>query len=287
MGTVDMRGGYGTYTLFSDRPVERDDPKGDVQGVSVQDFDLDGTPDTVEASLKGPPDLFHLQPGALPGPGDYLTTRVTVQLDPETDTAVLRAGDDTVLLREGEWSDWVPVSFEALPLGLATLHGAVRFLAMELRPAFKLYASPVNLSAASPPQVVTSPEDWIGELYAAPRPVLHPGHARGDQCPARRRLQRRRLPAAGRPRAARLARDARARPGPLPAGRRALRLPLGHRPPVPHAVAPRGSRSTPASATRRATRRSRPPTPTTSSASTPTSTRCSGACASGCRRRRC
>jgi predicted AlkP superfamily phosphohydrolase/phosphomutase len=167
MGTVDMRGGYGTYTLFSDHPVEREDPKGDVQGVSVQDLDLDGAPDTVEANLKGPPDVFHLKPGQLPGPGDYLTTRVTVHVDPESDTALLRAGSEVALLREGEWSDWIEVSFEALPFGMATLHGAVRFFAQELRPAFKLYASAVNLSAANPPQTFTSPDDWVDELFAS------------------------------------------------------------------------------------------------------------------------
>lgn len=167
MGTVDMRGGYGTYTLYSDRPVAAEDPKGDVQLVSVQDFDLDGTPDTVEALLKGPPDLFRLAPGAAPGPGDYLTARITVQIDPEHETALLRAGSERVLLREGEWSDWVPVRFEALPLGLASLRGAVRFFAMELRPGFRLYASPVNLSAESPPQTFTSPEGWATELYDA------------------------------------------------------------------------------------------------------------------------
>lgn len=167
MGTVDMRGGYGTYTLFTDRPVKADDPKGDIQLVSVQDFDLDGTPDTVEATLKGPPDLFRLRPGQIPGPGDYLTTRVTVHLDPETDTAVVRAGSQTALLKEGEWSDWLAVEFTALPFGLVKLHGAVRFFAKELRPAFELYASAVNLSAASPPQTFTSPDNWIGQLYGA------------------------------------------------------------------------------------------------------------------------
>ena len=165
MGTVDMRGGYGTYTLLADRPVEADDPKGDVQLVSVQDLDLDGTPDTVEATLKGPPDLFHLQPGELPGPSDYLTTRVTVHLDPASDTAVVEAGDRAVLLREGEWSDWVEVEFDALPWGLMNLRGAVRFYAMELRPGFELYVSAVNLSAASPPQPFTSPDDWVEQLY--------------------------------------------------------------------------------------------------------------------------
>jgi hypothetical protein len=119
----------------------------------------------VEATLKGPPDLFHLEPGELPGPGDYLTTRVTVHLDPGSDTALVEAGSGEVLLREGEWSDWVEVEFDALPWGLMNLRGAVRFYAMELRPAFELYVSAVNLSAASPPQPFTSPEDWVEQLY--------------------------------------------------------------------------------------------------------------------------
>lgn len=165
MGTVDMRGGYGTYTLFTDQVVERDDPKGDIQRVSVVDYDLDGTPDTVEATLKGAPDMFHLLPGEMPGADDYLTARLTVHLDPDTDTAVLKVGDEAVLLREGEWSDWVQVTFDALPGGMLPLQGAVRFYAMELRPGFQVYASPVNVSAESPPQVVTSPDDWVDELF--------------------------------------------------------------------------------------------------------------------------
>jgi predicted AlkP superfamily phosphohydrolase/phosphomutase len=175
MGTVDMRGGYGTYTLLTDRPVEADDPKGDVQVTSVQDFDLDGTPDTVEAALKGPPDLFRLRPGQVPGPGDFLTTRMRVHLDPESDTAVVRIGAETALLREGEWSDWIEVSFDALPFGLLTLHGAVRLYAMELRPGFRLYVSAVNLSAANPPQVLTSPADWVETLYAGLGPFYTVG----------------------------------------------------------------------------------------------------------------
>ncbi|MDP6934182.1 MAG: alkaline phosphatase family protein, partial [Myxococcota bacterium] len=63
MGTVDMRGGYGTYTLYTDQAVAKDDPKGDIQRVTVQDYDLDGTPDTVQGVLKGTPDILHLEPG--------------------------------------------------------------------------------------------------------------------------------------------------------------------------------------------------------------------------------
>jgi hypothetical protein len=92
---------------------------------------------------------------------------VTVHLAPESDTAAVEVGSELVVLREGEWSEWVELQFDALPLGLMTLRGAVRFFAMELRPELRLYVSAVNLSAASPPQVFTSPEDWLEQLYAA------------------------------------------------------------------------------------------------------------------------
>jgi predicted AlkP superfamily phosphohydrolase/phosphomutase len=167
MGTVDMRGGYGEYTWITDTmPVPRPghDLKGDVQLVAVEDFDLDGTPDTVKASLKGPPDLFHLEPGKLPGESDYLQAAITVSIDPAEDVALIEVGDAKVVVREGEWTPWVPVSFDALPAGAMALGGSVRFYAKELRPAFKLYASPVNLAADAPPQPISTPDDFATDL---------------------------------------------------------------------------------------------------------------------------
>jgi predicted AlkP superfamily phosphohydrolase/phosphomutase len=167
MGTVDMRGGYGQYTWITDTvptPPAGHDLKGDVQLVAVEDFDLDGTPDTVKFGLKGPPDLFHLEPGKLPGENDYLTAAVTVSIDPTEDVALVEVGDSKVVLREGEWSPWVPVSFDALPAGAMPLGGSVRFYAKELRPHFKLYASPVNLAADAPPQAISTPDDFASDL---------------------------------------------------------------------------------------------------------------------------
>lgn len=166
MGTVDMRGGYGVYSWYTDKPVEgRGDLKGDIQLVSVQDYDLDGTPDTVNATIKGPPDIFRLPPGQLPGENDYLTAPLTVSIDPEAELALITLGDARAILKPGEWTDWMPVSFDALPLGMLPLEGAVRFYARQLRPQLELYASPVNLSASAPPQVISSPEDFATELY--------------------------------------------------------------------------------------------------------------------------
>jgi len=92
MGTVDVRGGYGTYTLYTDGPVP-DKVKGDIQRVRVQDLDLDGTPDTVNGILRGPPDQFHLEPGAVPGDSDYLAKGVTIHLAADRGAAVIEIGD--------------------------------------------------------------------------------------------------------------------------------------------------------------------------------------------------
>jgi predicted AlkP superfamily phosphohydrolase/phosphomutase len=176
MGTVDMRGGYGVYTWFTDQPVPgRRDLKGDIQLVSVQDDDLDGTPDTVRASLKGPPDLFRLPPGRVPEDGDYLTAPVTIHLDPEADVALVRAGGAQLVLQEGEWSEWVELRFDALPAGLMPLVGMVRFYARQLRPTFEVYASPVNISPAAPAQEISTPPDFAPELAS----VLGPYYTQG------------------------------------------------------------------------------------------------------------
>jgi len=165
MGTVDMRGGYGVYSWYTDQVVEnRAKVKGDVHLITVQDTDLDGVGDLVNATLKGAPDVFHLKPGQIPGDGDYLTAPVTFELDPVEDVVLVRAGSDLAVLREGEWSDWMTVSFDALPGGMMPFEGIVRFYAKELRPGFTIYASPVNISPANPAQPITTPDDFSTDL---------------------------------------------------------------------------------------------------------------------------
>lgn len=167
MGTVDMRGGYGTYSWFTTYPVQgREHMKGDIRQVSLSDDDLDGKPDTVRATLKGPPDLFRMPPGHVPGDADYLTVPVTFRVDPEQDSVLVEAGDSRALLRVGEWSDWLPVKFHPLPANLLPLEGIVRFYVRQLRPGLEIYASPVNISPANPAQDISTPSSFANELYA-------------------------------------------------------------------------------------------------------------------------
>jgi predicted AlkP superfamily phosphohydrolase/phosphomutase len=166
MGTVDLRGEYGTYSWYSSKPPPlREHLKADYELVTVEDTDLDSVPDTVHASLKGPPDVLHLKPREIPGPNDFLRTGLTVHLDPEEKVAWLEIGGSDVILREGEWSNWVEVSFDPLPWGLMRFAGIVRFYLKEVRPDFQLYASPVNLAPGDPAQPITTPDDFAELLY--------------------------------------------------------------------------------------------------------------------------
>ena len=166
MGTVDMRGGYGTYSWFTTYPVQgREHMKGDIRQVSLSDDDLDGKPDTVRATLKGPPDVFRLPPGHVPGDADYLTVPVTFRVDPEHDSVLVEAGDSRALLRVGEWSDWMTVHFHPLPASLLPLEGIVRFYVRQVRPGLEIYASPVNISPANPAQDISTPSSFANELF--------------------------------------------------------------------------------------------------------------------------
>jgi predicted AlkP superfamily phosphohydrolase/phosphomutase len=165
MGTVDLRGGFGTYTFYTEAPVEKEKPKGDIELITVADLDLDGTAETATGILRGPPDQFRLEPGQQPGDGDYLVKGLTIHRDAETEAAVIEIAGQRALLMQGEWSDWIEVTFDALPMGLAPVHGTVRFYAKQLRPNLQVYASPVNLSPVDPAMPVTSPDDFVEEIF--------------------------------------------------------------------------------------------------------------------------
>ena len=77
----------------------------------------------------------------------------------------LAVNDGSLRDEDGDTSDWIEVTWDALPMGLMPVTGTVRFYPMSLRPGFELYASPVNLSPAGPAMAITSPEDFVDELY--------------------------------------------------------------------------------------------------------------------------
>ena len=164
MGTVDLRGGFGTYTWYTDRPPTVEHPRGEIALVNLLDTDLNGTVDTLNSALKGPPDMLHIEPGSEPRAEQYLTGPLGGYIDEQAPVLLLEVDGQRVVLQEGEWSEWIEVRFQGLPLGLMSIEGTVRFYAKSLRPHFQLYASPINISAASPAQPIATPDDFASQL---------------------------------------------------------------------------------------------------------------------------
>ena len=167
MGTVDLTGGFGKYSWYSsDVQFRKSDAKRWFVEKAFEDDDLDQVPDVIRTRLHGPPDLLRPPPPGRAEP-DPLTVPLTIHRDPEADAVWLRLPDADAILVEGEWSPWLPVSFDALPWGLLPVQGVVRFYLKQARPELELYASPVNIAPEAAIQPITTPSDWAPELAEA------------------------------------------------------------------------------------------------------------------------
>jgi hypothetical protein len=154
MGTPDMLGTYGIFTLFSSRPEVFE--RKDVSGGVVQPIDvIDGV---ARGAIEGPSNPYLVTPTPL-------TVAFEAHVDRAGQAVKLVVGDETRVLRVGEWSSWVPVGLELLPV--STLPGEVRFLLKSLTPYFELYVSPINLDPVAPALPISTPDGYAAELAEA------------------------------------------------------------------------------------------------------------------------
>ncbi len=151
MGTPDLLGTYGTFSFYTDDLFVA---AGAVNGGRVFPVTLEGG--RVQAKLYGPYNT--LRKGEPQASLDF-----TVFVDPAEPVAKIVLPDSETILREGEWSPWLRVEFELLPV-LSNVRGICRFYLKEVHPGFKLYVSPVNLDPADPALPLSTPESYSREL---------------------------------------------------------------------------------------------------------------------------
>ena len=154
MGTPDMLGTYGIFTLFTSRPevFERQN----VSGGTIMPIDvIDGV---ARGALEGPPNPYLVTPSPT-------TVAFEAHVDQAKSAVQIVLGGQSQVLRVGEWGDWLPVELPLAPM--STLPGEVRFLLKRLQPYFELYASPINLDPFAPALPISTPEDYAAELASA------------------------------------------------------------------------------------------------------------------------
>ena len=154
MGTPDMLGTYGIFTLYSSKPEVFE--RKDVSGGVVKPIDvIDGV---AKGTIDGPPNPYLVAPTPL-------TLPFEAHVDSTGQAVQIVVGDETRVLEVGEWSSWVPIGLPLLPF--STLPGEVRFLLKSLTPYFELYVSPINLDPYAPALPISTPAAFAAELADA------------------------------------------------------------------------------------------------------------------------
>ena len=166
MGTPDLLGSYGEFSLFTP-----DAPSRGRQVDGGRFAYLSMLRNRGRAVLIGPPNFLRK-----PGPGGSqppLKAVLDIVRDPENRVAKIETAGTIVLLAEGEWSDWVSVEFPtgipgATVLGAmgatTSVRGMVRFYLKKVHPKFELYVSPINIDPSDPLGPITSPGSFAQEL---------------------------------------------------------------------------------------------------------------------------
>jgi predicted AlkP superfamily phosphohydrolase/phosphomutase len=155
MGTPDMLGTYGTYQYFSeDAPAEGLDEGGGKR--SRLTFDRD----SATAQLVGPEDSLLKSP-------QPIAIDFEVHRDRESNAALIEIQGKRILLRPGQWSQWVRLDFAiSTPMPLPSQHasGICRFLLQEVAPTFRLYVTPINVDPSAPAVQISAPPEFAGDL---------------------------------------------------------------------------------------------------------------------------
>ena len=151
LGAPDLRGTYGEYSYFSESASQA---QGEIAGGAT--YPVQVRNGRVDARLIGPRNTL-----AEGQPESYVD--FTVWLDRQNRMAKIVVQDQEVLLRQGEWSDWVPLLFTLIP-HVKSVSGICRFYLKEVSPEFKLYATPVNVDPMDPALPIAAPAGFAREL---------------------------------------------------------------------------------------------------------------------------
>lgn len=154
MGTPDLQGSQGTFSYYTDDPG--DAPRVVSGGVISRAEVRNGR---AVLRLAGPPNSLRK---------DHSPTyaELNVDVDPERPLALISSGEAEAIVKEGEWSDWMPVDFAMMP-HLVSVRGTVRVFVKQLHPRFEVYVSPVNVDPEKAALPISAPPSFSRSIARA------------------------------------------------------------------------------------------------------------------------
>ena len=164
MGTPDMQGTFGTFTFYTDDEAQA---SGNVSGGRIVHVSLNGNDGVLQ--VEGPVNTLRKDRRRASMP-------VAVHVDPGAKAARFDLDGHSLILRQGEWSDWVRVSFPLIP-GVKSASGMLRIFAQELTPHLRIYVSPINIDPVSPELAISVPDSYSREMANSIGPYYTQGIA--------------------------------------------------------------------------------------------------------------
>lgn len=149
LGVPDLQGGLGHYSFFTDEKV---DPSSD-GFANVVPVVVDKNVFT--STLRGP------KTRGLTGL-KTLTVPLEGKVGADGASVLLSVGKQRYALAEGQWSDWVELSFSSGLFGKT--QGLVKFYLVKASAPLQLYASAVELHPDAPAMPFTQPPEYSAEL---------------------------------------------------------------------------------------------------------------------------
>ena len=151
LGTPDILGTYGTFSFYTTNPPKDSD---DVSGGYV--YKVAPERNVIRTKLYGPRNDLRKD-------GPKCEVDLAIYLDAFAPVAKIVVCGNEVLLRPGEWSEWVQVKFPML--WRHGVSGICKFYLKSVRPDFNLYVTPINIDPSDPALPITTPASYAQELY--------------------------------------------------------------------------------------------------------------------------
>jgi predicted AlkP superfamily phosphohydrolase/phosphomutase len=150
LGTPDIKGYQNLFNYYTTEGAELN---ADLGGGRVHEVYIIGN--RIEAKLPGPYNTFKKE-------APESTAEFQVLLDPVNPVAKIVTGDEEFILKEGEWSGWKKIRFRMIPT--QSVSGICQFYLKQVRPAFKLYVSSINIDPRDPFLPISTPRNYSREL---------------------------------------------------------------------------------------------------------------------------
>jgi predicted AlkP superfamily phosphohydrolase/phosphomutase len=152
MGTPDIQGTYGIYTLYTSDEAEsqKEIPAANINYAYIDENNV------MEGQIEGPKNDLLKE-------SENIILPFKVYVDNLHRTARIDIQGKEILIAEKVYSDWVEIKIPLID-HLANISGMVKFYLLEMGEIFRLYISPIHLNPRDPAVPISTPAGYSREL---------------------------------------------------------------------------------------------------------------------------